>query len=109
MLSGQGAGAQLWADRVLVATDGGLDEVAPAVSGCSLPLVALIRANVLGAVRIHGDDTTVPVLTKGKTITGRLWTYVCDDRPFGRWARRAAVFYYSRDRGGEHPRQHLAD
>ena len=47
------------------------------------PLEALIRAHVMAAERIHGDDTTVPVLAKGKTITGRLWTYVRDDRPFG--------------------------
>jgi transposase len=40
------------------------------------PLVALIRDHVLAAERIHGDDTTVPVLAKGKTVTGRLWTYV---------------------------------
>jgi transposase len=38
------------------------------------PLVALIRDHVMAAERIHGDDTTVPVLAKGKTITGRLWT-----------------------------------
>jgi transposase len=73
------------------------------------PLLALIRAHVLGAARIHGDDTTVPVLARGKTITGRLWTYVRDDRPFGGPAPPAALFHYSRDRGGEHPRQHLAD
>src|SRR6202000_1399732 len=47
------------------------------------PLVALIRAHVFGAARIHGDDTTVPVLAKMRTVTGRLWTYVRDDRPFG--------------------------
>ena len=47
------------------------------------PLVELIRAHVFGAARIHGDDTTVPVLAKVKTRTGRLWTYVRDDRPFG--------------------------
>jgi transposase len=73
------------------------------------PLVALIRDHVLAAPRIHGDDTTVPVLAKGKTITGRLWTYVRDDLPFGGSAPAAAVFHYSRDRGGEHPRRHLAD
>jgi transposase len=73
------------------------------------PLVTLIRAHVLAAARIHGDDTTVPVLAKGKTITGRLWTYVRDDRPFGGPAPPAAMFHYSRDRGGEHPRRHLAD
>ncbi len=46
------------------------------------PLCELIRRHVFGAERIHGDDTTVPVLAKGKTIIGRLWTYVRDDRPF---------------------------
>ena len=73
------------------------------------PLVALIRAHVLTGARIHGDDTTVPVLAKNKTITGRLWTYVRDDQPFGGSAPPAALFYYSRDRGGEHPRRHLAE
>ncbi len=72
------------------------------------PLVALIRAHVLGAGRIHGDDTTVPVLARGKTSTGRLWTYVRDDRPFGGPAPPAAVFHYSPDRRGEHPNKHLA-
>jgi transposase len=73
------------------------------------PLVELIRAHVLAAERLHTDDTTVPVLAKGKTITGRIWTYVRDDRPFGGADPPAAVFYYSRDRGGEHPQAHLAD
>lgn len=72
------------------------------------PLVALIRDHVLAAGRIHGDDTRVPVLATGKTITGRLWTYVRDDRPFGGTAPPAAIFYYSRDRRGEHPNRHLA-
>jgi transposase len=72
------------------------------------PLVVLIRAHVLAAERLHGDDTTVPVLASPKTITGRLWTYVRDDRPFGGPAPPAAIFHYSRDRGGEHPRRHLA-
>jgi transposase len=72
------------------------------------PLVALIRDHVFTAGRIHGDDTTVPVLAKAKTITGRLWTYVRDDRPFGGPAEPAAIFFYSRDRGGEHPCRHLA-
>ena len=72
------------------------------------PLIALIRNHVLAAERIHGDDTTVPVLAKGQTVTGRLWTYVRDDRPFGGSAPPAAMFYYSRDRRGEHPNRHLA-
>jgi transposase len=71
------------------------------------PLYELIRRHVLAADRIHGDDTTVPVLAKGKTITGRLWTYVRDDRPFGAADPPAAIFFYSRDRGGQHPERHL--
>ena len=73
------------------------------------PLVTLIRGHVMAAERIHGDDTTVRVLAKGKTITGRVWTYVRDDRPFGGPAPPAAVFFYSRDRTAEHPNRHLAD
>jgi transposase len=72
------------------------------------PLTELIRRHVLAAERLHGDDTTVPVLAKGKTITGRLWTYVRDDRPFGGPAPPAAVFFYSPDREGSHPQAHLA-
>ena len=73
------------------------------------PLALLIRRHVLNAERIHGDDTTVPVLAKGRTITGRLWTYVRDDRPFGGPDPPAAVYFYSRNRDGEHPVSHLAD
>ena len=74
------------------------------------PLIATIAAHVLAGDKIHGDDTTVPVLAPGtgKTATGRLWAYVRDDRP---WASEAppAVFYcYSPDRKGIHPRTHLA-
>ena len=72
------------------------------------PLVALIRAHVLAAERLHGDDTTVPVLAKGKIGTGRLWAYVRDDRPFAGPAPPAALFHYSPDRRGEHPQRHLA-
>ena len=73
-----------------------------------MPLVDAIRSHVFAAERIHADDTTVPVLAKGKTRTGRLWTYVRDDRPFAGPDPPAAVFFYSPDRGGEHPEQHLA-
>ena len=72
------------------------------------PLYELIKAHVFAAERIHGDDTTVPVLAKVKTRTGRIWTYVRDDRPFGGQAPPAAVFFYSPDRTGVHPEQHLA-
>jgi hypothetical protein len=73
-----------------------------------LPLFELIKHHVFAAERLHGDDTTVPVLAKGKTRTGRLWTYVRDDRPFGGGAPPAAVYYYSPDRSGTHPERHLA-
>jgi transposase len=73
-----------------------------------MPLYKLIEAHVFAAERIHGDDTTVPVLAKVKTRTGRLWTYMRDDQPFGGAAAPAAVYFYSPDRGGEHPERHLA-
>jgi transposase len=72
------------------------------------PIFERIEAHVRAAERLHGDDTPVPVLAKGKTDVGRCWTYVRDDRPFGGPAPPAALFYYSRDRRGEHPRGHLA-
>src|SRR6516165_506275 len=74
-----------------------------------MPVVEAIRAHVFAAERIHADDTTVPVQAKGKCRTGRLWTYVRDDRPFGGPAAPAAVLFYSPDRGGEHPQQHLVN
>src|SRR6202048_2520599 len=73
-----------------------------------MPLHELIKAHVFAAERLHGDDTTVPVLAKVKTRTGRIWTYVRDDRPFGGKAPPAAVFFYSPDRARIHPEQHLA-
>ena len=72
------------------------------------PLRRLIEAHVMAAERLHGDDTTVPVLAKGKTDIGRCWIYLRDDRPFGGTDPPAAMFYYSGDRRGEHPQGHLA-
>src|SRR3954447_8704977 len=72
------------------------------------PLLRLVEAHVMAAERLHADDTTVPVLAKGKTDTGRCWIYIRDDRPFGGTDPPAAMFYYSRDRKGEHPQAHLA-
>jgi transposase len=73
-----------------------------------MPPVEAIRLHVFAAERIHADDTTVPVLAKGKTRIGRLWTYVRDDRPFGGRDPPAAVFFYLPDRTAKHPEQHLA-
>jgi transposase len=70
------------------------------------PLLRLVEAHVMAAERLHADDTTVPVLAK--TDTGRCWIYVRDERPFGGTGPPAAMFYYSRDRKGEHPQAHLA-
>jgi transposase len=72
------------------------------------PVLSLVEAHVMAAERLHGDDTTVPVLAKGKADTGRCWVYVRDDRPFGGQGPPAAMFYYSGDRKGEHPQGHLA-
>lgn len=87
-----------------------LSTLADQVGGCAVllrPLYDLIRAHVFAGERVHSDDTPVPVLAKGKTATGRAWVYVRDDRPFGGRNPPAAVFYYSRDRTGEHPERHL--
>src|SRR5487761_2170699 len=72
------------------------------------PLVEEIEKHVLTAERIHADDTTVPVLAKTQCVTGRLWTYVRDDAPFGGTAAPAALFHYSPDRGRANPERHLA-
>ena len=71
------------------------------------PLHALVERHVLSAERLHGDDTTVPILAKGKTVKGHIWVYVRDDRPFGERAPPAALYYASRDRRHEHPARHL--
>jgi transposase len=87
-----------------------LSTLADQVGGCAMllrPLYELIRAHVFAGDRVHGDDTTVPVLAKGQTATGRAWVYARDDRPFGGHDPPAAVFFYSRDRAGEHPDRHL--
>jgi transposase len=85
--------------------------LADQVGGCAAllrPLYELIRAHVFAGDRVHGDETTVPVLAKHQTRKGRLWTYVLDDKPFAGPAPPAAVFFYSRDRTAEHPERHLA-
>jgi transposase len=88
-----------------------LSTLADQVGACCVvlePIFNLILSHVFAGERIHGDDTTVPVLAKGKTDIARSWVYVRDDRPFAGPAPPAAVFYYSRDRSGEHPQRHLA-
>src|SRR6202790_5030482 len=74
------------------------------------PLVEVLRRHVMAAGKLHADDTPVPVLAPGlgKTKTGRLWTYVRDDRPAGDSTPAAVWFAYSPDRKGEHPQSHLS-
>jgi transposase len=89
-----------------------LSTAADAVGACCTvlePLSRLLEAHVMAAERLHGDDTTVPVLALGKCDVARCWVYVKDDRPFGGSDPPAAMFYYSRDRRGEHPQAHLAN
>ena len=73
------------------------------------PLIDAIQKHVLAGAKLHADDTPMPVLSpgSGKTKTGRLWTYVRDDRPAGEDTAPAVWFAYSEDRKGKHPRQHL--
>jgi transposase len=87
-----------------------ISTLADQVGACTAvlaPLHALIERHVLAAERLHGDDTTVPILAKGKTVKGHIWVYVRDDRPFGGRAPPAALYYASRDRRHEHPARHL--
>src|SRR3546814_16481583 len=74
-----------------------------------MPLFRRLETHVLAAARLHGDDTTVPVLARGKTDTGRLWVYVRDDRPFAGPEPPTAVSHYSRDRRGRPPQAHPRD
>jgi hypothetical protein len=75
------------------------------------PLVDALASDVLAGDALHVDDTPVPVLAPGtgKTKTGRLWTYVRDERPFAGAQPPAALFFYSPDRKGEHPQAHLKE
>jgi transposase len=88
-----------------------LSTMADAVGAACLalrPILTSLERHVFSAERLHGDDTTVPVLAAGKTDIARCWVYVADDKPFGGTSPPAAMFYYSRDRSGEHPQAHLA-
>lgn len=68
------------------------------------PLAEAIGRHVRAGASLHADDTPVPVLDpgRGKTKTGRLWTLVRDERPWGGPAPPAAFYLYSPDRKSEH-------
>jgi transposase len=80
-----------------------------AVTASLRPMTEAIEAYIRTAERLHADDTPVPVLARGKTRTGRLWTVVRDDRPFGGRDPPAAAYFYSPDRRGEHAESFLGD
>jgi len=68
------------------------------------PLAERIARHVRAGGALHADDTPVPVLDpgRGRTKTGRLWTAVRDERPYGSTAPPAAFYLYSPDRKAEH-------
>jgi transposase len=78
-----------------------------AVTASLRPLTEAIEAYIRTAERLHADDTPVPVQARGKTRTGRLWTVVRDDRPFGGPDPPAAAYFYSPNRRSEHPASFL--
>jgi hypothetical protein len=78
-----------------------LSTLAHQVGGCTVawtPLFKRVEVHVLSAERLPGDDTTVPVLAKGKTDTGRIWV---NGLPSGRYSPlHAAGAYQLRRRRG---------
>jgi transposase len=76
-----------------------LSSLADQVGGCTAvlrPLFKRLEAYVLSAGRLHGNDTTVPVLAKGKTDTGRIWVYVrTTSRSAGRQHLQAHLASYT--------------
>jgi transposase len=75
------------------------------------PLAEAIGRHVMAAPVIHTDDTPIGVLApgRGRTRTGRIWTYVLDERPWAGSRSPAALYRYSPDRKGERPAEHLRD
>lgn len=75
------------------------------------PLVEELRKSIFSSSEIHGDDTPIKVLAPGtgKTKIGRIWTYVRDGRPHGDKTPPAACYFYSPDRTGDRPAEHLKD
>lgn len=83
--------------------------------GTLRPLIERIKAEVMGADRLHADDTPIRVLDPTRAAgraravkEGRVWVYVRDDRPWRGPDPPGVAYYFSPDRRGEHPRRHLA-
>lgn len=75
------------------------------------PIAKAIQQCIFSGKQIHGDDTPVRVLAPGigKTKIGRIWTYVSDGRPHGDQSPVAVCYFYSPDRKGTRPLEHLKD
>ncbi len=69
-----------------------------------------IRPHIAALDRIHTDDTPVDVLDPGrrKAKTGSVWVYVFDGSGYQSATPTAIAYYYSPDRKGAHPADHLA-
>lgn len=85
------------------------------------PLMVPLKRHVLGSAVIFTDDTTLALKaprdkpggeSRGKTITARLWVYLAGGwlpDPHERWRRvaPAALYDFTTNRSGEHPRRIL--
>jgi len=73
------------------------------------PLIIELKKSIFAGEHLHGDDTPIRVLAPGlgKTKTGRLWAYVRDGRPHGADVPPAVCYFYSPDRKGIRPLEHL--
>jgi transposase len=63
------------------------------------PITDAMGKAMLGAHRIHTDDTGIPVQARGRTQKGHVWTYVADDEH--------VVFRYTPRRKSDGPREFL--
>ncbi|MCC8369569.1 MAG: IS66 family transposase [Rickettsia endosymbiont of Oxypoda opaca] len=73
------------------------------------PIAIAIQQFIFSGEQIHGDDTPVKVLAPGigKTKIGRIWTYVLDGSNYGNKSPIAVCYFYSPDRKGARPLEHL--
>lgn len=79
------------------------------------PVIDRIEASVLGSDILHADDTPIRVLAPerrakgiGKGVMqGRIWGYVCDQRPWAGTAPPGVVYRYAANWKAEHVLAHL--
>jgi transposase len=69
------------------------------------PIVIAMKNDLLNHLKLHTDDTTVPVLAKGKTKTGRIWVYVAD----GSCGYKSTIYDYTPSRSQEWPKEFLGN